>query len=169
MLSSVLLPLSLWPLITQCAPTSPAPSADNQLADHLGRDLGANAQAIFIAAGSANASNSSLAQPSASSGRITSAPASTLSQPPGSVTAQGSASPLVMAYYPDWVGASFPPEKIDCTLFDWVDFAFALPDKNFNLVWDSEEAPLLLHRLVDAMHAAGKKVKLSVGGWTGSK
>jgi chitinase len=77
---------------------------------------------------------------------------------------------IVAAYYPDWAGPDFPPEKIDFGRFDWIDFAFALPNEQFGLNWDNDDmAPKLLHRLVTAAHAKGKKVKLSVGGWTGSK
>lgn len=80
-----------------------------------------------------------------------------------------SATPLVMGYYPDWAGPAFPPEKVDFTRFDWVDFAFAIPNASFALTWDDAiGAPDLLHRLVGAAHLAGKHVKLSVGGWTGS-
>ncbi|KAF8195755.1 glycoside hydrolase family 18 protein [Mycena galopus ATCC 62051] len=75
-----------------------------------------------------------------------------------------------MAYYPDWAGPDFPPEKIDFSRFDWIDFAFALPTKDCGLTWDDpDNAPLLLERLVTAAHDGGAKVKLSVGGWTGSK
>ncbi|KAI0375555.1 glycoside hydrolase [Pilatotrama ljubarskyi] len=75
-----------------------------------------------------------------------------------------------MAYYPDWAGDSFPPEKVDFGRIDWIDFAFAVPDEDFGLAWDgADDAPDLLRRLVDRAHAAGKKVKLSVGGWTGSR
>ncbi|KAI0052983.1 glycoside hydrolase family 18 protein [Auriscalpium vulgare] len=75
-----------------------------------------------------------------------------------------------MAYYPDWVADTFPPERIDFARFDWIDFAFAVPNANFGLGWDgSDTAPDLLRRLVTAAHRLGKKVKLSVGGWTGSK
>lgn len=74
---------------------------------------------------------------------------------------------MVMAYYPDW--ASFPPENIDFKRFDWIDFAFAVPDADFGLTWDDPGAPGMLHRLVNTAHAGGKKVKLSVGGWSGSK
>jgi hypothetical protein len=67
---------------------------------------------------------------------------------------------LVMAYYPDWVGDSFP----------WIDFAFAVPNSKFALTWDEpKKGPDLLKRLVDRAHANGTKVKLSLGGWTGSK
>ncbi|EIN10400.1 glycoside hydrolase [Punctularia strigosozonata HHB-11173 SS5] len=75
-----------------------------------------------------------------------------------------------MAYYPDWAGDGFPPEKIDFGRFDWIDFAFALPAEDMSLTWDdSDSAPTLLDRLVEHAHTAGKKVKLSIGGWTGSK
>lgn len=78
--------------------------------------------------------------------------------------------PLLMGYYPDWAGDDFPPEKIDFSRFDWIDFAFAIPDESFALTWDDPvDAPDLLRRLVSLAHAQGKKIKLSVGGWTGSK
>lgn len=75
-----------------------------------------------------------------------------------------------MAYYPDWVGSTFPPERIDFLRFDWIDFAFAVPDAKFALTWDDPETgPDLLKRLVTNAHAHGTKVKLSLGGWSGSK
>ncbi|RXW24650.1 hypothetical protein EST38_g1252 [Candolleomyces aberdarensis] len=77
--------------------------------------------------------------------------------------------PLLMGYYPDWVGDDFPPENIDFSRYDWVDFAFAVPNSQFQLEWDDDEAPRLLSRLIAAAHTAGTKVKLSIGGWTGSK
>lgn len=78
--------------------------------------------------------------------------------------------PLMMAYYPDWAASAFPPEKVDFGRYDWVDFAFAVPLSDFTLGWDgSDDAPDLLKRLVASAHQSGKKVKVSVGGWTGSK
>ncbi|KZT26865.1 glycoside hydrolase family 18 protein [Neolentinus lepideus HHB14362 ss-1] len=74
-----------------------------------------------------------------------------------------------MAYYPDWAGPDFPPEKIDFSRFDWIDFAFALPNEQYDLTWDDSGATDLLKRLVTAAHANDKKVKLSIGGWTGAK
>ncbi|KAG2077302.1 glycoside hydrolase family 18 protein [Suillus decipiens] len=53
-------------------------------------------------------------------------------------------------------------------LFDYIDFAFALPDAAFKLVFDSPDASTLLRNLVTDAHAAGTSVKLSIGGWTGS-
>ena len=76
----------------------------------------------------------------------------------------------MMAYYPEWTASAFPPEKVDFNRFDWVDFAFAIPTANFTLAWDgADDAPGMLRRLVAAAHGGGKHVKLSVGGWTGSK
>jgi len=81
-----------------------------------------------------------------------------------------SSMPLVMAYYPAWVADTFPPERVNFSLFDWIDFAFAVPNANYSLDWDgSERAPDTLMRLVDVAHQRGTKVKLSVGGWSGSK
>ncbi|KAF7965620.1 hypothetical protein HWV62_42623 [Athelia sp. TMB] len=77
--------------------------------------------------------------------------------------------PLMMGYYPDWT--AFAPEQIDFARFDWVDFAFAVPAAPTAaalLTWDDPRAPDLLARLVAAAHAAGRRAKLSIGGWTGS-
>ncbi|KAG6880383.1 hypothetical protein C0992_007794 [Termitomyces sp. T32_za158] len=75
-----------------------------------------------------------------------------------------------MAYYPDWVDDSFRPEDIPCNLFDWIDFAFAVPTDGMDLTWDNpDSAPDKLRRLVSRTHSCGAKAKLSIGGWTGSK
>ena len=47
--------------------------------------------------------------------------------------------------------------------------AFALPDSNFNLYFTQDDSVSLLQRVVKLGHAAGAKVVVSVGGWTGSK
>ncbi|KAF8605404.1 glycoside hydrolase [Ceratobasidium sp. AG-I] len=72
-------------------------------------------------------------------------------------------------YFPDWTGDEFPPEKVDFNRFKWVDFAFAVPDENRQLKFESDNSEDLLKRLVSAAHSHGSKVKLSVGGWTGSR
>ncbi|KAG5724966.1 Chitinase A1 [Termitomyces sp. T112] len=86
----------------------------------------------------------------------------------GTGAATPSSYPLVMAYYPDWV--DIRPEDVPFHLFDWIDFAFALPTNSMGLTWDNpDSAPEKLHQLVSRAHSCGTKVKLSVGGWTGSK
>jgi chitinase len=92
------------------------------------------------------------------------APANNTSdQPPAT---GGVSTPLMMAYYPGWVADTFPPERIEFSRFDWIDYAFAEPDENFAL---SQEGFNTLSRLVSVAHHNGKKVKLSVGGWDGSQ
>ncbi|KAK0230974.1 glycoside hydrolase family 18 protein [Armillaria fumosa] len=76
--------------------------------------------------------------------------------------------PLVMAYYPSWAEGNYSPETIDYGLYDWIDFAFATPDEHFNLTWD-DAASDLLARLVNFAHGNSTKVKLSIGGWGGSR
>ncbi|TFY60795.1 hypothetical protein EVJ58_g4912 [Rhodofomes roseus] len=157
---------------------------------------GSNPEAIFFlppdGAQSASSSTSSTVQASSTSIESSSAAGtpssisvlnpttsttSTLAPSPTASTQGSSAAspssaptPLVMGYYPDWAAPAFPPEKIDFGRFDWIDFAFAVPDQSYNLTWDgSDAAPDLLERLVTVAHDSGKKVKLSVGGWTGSQ
>jgi hypothetical protein len=77
--------------------------------------------------------------------------------------------PLIMGYYPVWRADVLPPENIDFSHVDWIDFAFAMPNEAAGLDWDGSEAPGILMRLVDVAHQHGKKVKLSVGGWGGSR
>jgi chitinase len=78
--------------------------------------------------------------------------------------------PLTMGYYPVWRADVLPPENINFSYVDWIDFAFAMPNEAFGLDWDgSDKAPGILIRLVDVAHQHGKKVKLSVGGWGGSR
>jgi len=73
-----------------------------------------------------------------------------------------------MAYYVDWA----PRTNLDLSPFDYIDFAFALPDENFRLAWDTPDAADLLCKLVEKAHANLEMptgVKLSIGGWTGSR
>ena len=71
-------------------------------------------------------------------------------------------------YYPDWSGDYLSPENVDFSKFDVVDFAFALPTSDNNLQFTEDDSSDLLKRLVTNAHNSGKKVKLSIGGWTGS-
>jgi chitinase len=75
------------------------------------------------------------------------------------------AAPLVMTYFVDWA----PRSNMNYDLFDSIDFAFALPNAEFNLIFDTADAPSLLRKLVAEAHASSTLVKLSIGGWTGSQ
>lgn len=70
-----------------------------------------------------------------------------------------------MTYFVDWA----PRDHMNFALFDSIDFAFALPDSEFKLTFDSPNAPTMLQKLVTDAHAASTLVKLSIGGWTGSQ
>ncbi|PBK72766.1 glycoside hydrolase [Armillaria solidipes] len=73
-----------------------------------------------------------------------------------------------MAYFPDWAGVT--AEQLDFKVFDWIDFAFAIPSPSGTVGFQDESSETkLLVQLVKAAHSANTKVKLSVGGWTGSK
>ncbi|CAD6567240.1 MAG: hypothetical protein TREMPRED_003427 [Tremellales sp. Tagirdzhanova-0007] len=116
---------------------------------------------------STSSATSSFASTSAS--RVTAASiSSTSSAAASSSTLQPLGSTLMNAYYPDWSGWYLTPESVDWSKFDVVDFAFALPTADFNLEFTQDDSSDLLTRLVKTGHAAGKRVKLSIGGWTGS-
>ena len=72
-------------------------------------------------------------------------------------------------YYPDWSAWTLPPESVDWSKFDVVDFAFALPTADGRLEFTQSDSSDLLMRLAAGAHKNGKRVKLSIGGWTGSK
>lgn len=120
----------------------------------------------------------------ASTSTTSTSAAQSTSQAAHSTSVEGT---VVAAYYADWAAAQLPPEAIDWSRFNWIDFgesregekakrrsltrpsaAFAVPDENFDLVFTQGNSEDLLHRLVAAGHAQGRSVKLSVGGWTGS-
>jgi hypothetical protein len=113
------------------------------------------------------ATESSNTNASAVSSQAASAPTSAPLQPDSDVVAASAPQPLVMAYYPDW--SHMDPLLIDFKLFNWIDFAFAVPTTDFSLTWDDPKAPDMLRKLVSAAHEVGTKVKLSIGGWSGSR
>jgi hypothetical protein len=176
MLLFVVLPLSLFSLFVRCAP---APGFDALQTTGFARDANILSQITPIDTSQSPSSIGALySRPQAKAMsdspadplvRVNHGPPTPIYTPSFQVMNDSTPKPLVMAYYPDWAGPDFPPEKINFTLFDWIDFAFALPTQDFDLIWDSDEAPMLLQRLVHAGHSAGTKIKLSIGGWTGSR
>ena len=71
-------------------------------------------------------------------------------------------------WFPDWSVGTYPVSSIDWSKLDIVDFAFAVPNAQFDLEFFQDSSTWTLSQLVQAGHAAGKKVRLSIGGWTGS-
>lgn len=73
-----------------------------------------------------------------------------------------SSPPLMIAgYYACWTASVFPPESVNFTKLDWVDFAFAIPNENQEIGWEDDNHSQVLHRLVRAAHVQGTKVKLT--------
>lgn len=104
-----------------------------------------------------------------SSKTTTSTTTRTISTAPSATpTAPGASKPLVAAYYPDWNGGQIPPESVDYSLFDILYFSFALPASDFSLYFTQYNSADLLKRLIARGRAAGTKVCITIGGWTGS-
>lgn len=75
---------------------------------------------------------------------------------------------IAAGYYPDWSVWTFPPSSLDFSRLDVVDFAFAIVNAQYGLEFTQYNSEDTLNWLVSVAHAAGKKVRLSIGGWTGS-
>ncbi|GAA5916176.1 glycoside hydrolase family 18 protein [Sporobolomyces salmoneus] len=70
-------------------------------------------------------------------------------------------------YYPDWEGDNLKPENINYKMFDLINYSFAVPDENHNVVLESDGS--LLNKVVKYAHGNGSKVLIAIGGWTDSK
>lgn len=75
---------------------------------------------------------------------------------------------VMNGYWSDWTADVLPPESVDWTVYDVVNYAFVEPASDGTLTFGDESSKDLLRRLVSSAHAAGKRVEVSVGGWTGS-
>ncbi|KAJ7188715.1 glycoside hydrolase [Mycena filopes] len=85
----------------------------------------------------------------------------------GEVTA--AATFIAAAYYPDWSADAFPPENLDYSRFDILNYAFAVPNSSSTLTWDDGSQAILKRLVASAKKSgAGTKIVLSVGGWGGS-
>lgn len=72
------------------------------------------------------------------------------------------------SYYADWTAWTLPPSALDFSKLDVIDFAFAIPNAQFGLEFTQWNSADTLRTLVSLANAAGKKVRVSIGGWTGS-
>ncbi|KAE8233613.1 hypothetical protein CF326_g1341 [Tilletia indica] len=85
--------------------------------------------------------------------------------------APAAAQPLLTGYWTDWTAAEMPPESVDMTRFDIINFAFGLPTPAFDITFNSAQSTAMLQRLVAAALKAntGTRVVLSIGGWLSSQ
>ncbi|KAG6826893.1 hypothetical protein H0H92_013999 [Tricholoma furcatifolium] len=65
-----------------------------------------------------------------------------------------SATLIAASYYVDWESDSFPPESLDYSRWDILNFAFATPSSSFGLTFDSG-SEAVLKRLATAAHNSG--------------
>lgn len=152
--------------VQQFAPLSDNPKIPHHIADNVPRP--ANAESIFFLppAPTALPAGDDGDEPDSDPDQVYSGNSSTTwASRPSPLKG-----PLVAAYYPDWATGVLSPEDINFGLLNWIDFAFAVPDARNGLTWDDpSSSPSILKRLVAAAHSKKSKVKLSIGGWTGSK
>ncbi|KAF9819455.1 hypothetical protein IEO21_02063 [Rhodonia placenta] len=84
---------------------------------------------------------------------------------------QRATKPVAAAYYPDWASDTNPPSDLDFSKFDILLFAFATPNSDSGITYDSGSTSTL-QTLVSSAHSSGHgtKVVLSIGkgGWSGS-
>jgi chitinase len=75
---------------------------------------------------------------------------------------------IMNGYYADWTASQLPPENVDWSVYDVMNYAFAEPNADGTLTFSAWNSADILTRLVSSAHGAGKRVVVSVGGWTGS-
>ncbi|KAI9502661.1 hypothetical protein GGI25_003516 [Coemansia spiralis] len=71
--------------------------------------------------------------------------------------------PLTIGYYPSWKKAQ--SANVDFSKYTHVNMAFGIPTSSGTFSFDGD---WFLPQVVSSLHAAGTKVLMSVGGWTGS-
>ena len=77
-------------------------------------------------------------------------------------TSCGSSTELVIGYYPAWSRDAFPAEELDLTRLTHVPHAFAWPNADGSI---GHHDRLIYPELNDRVHAEGKTILLSLGGW----
>ncbi|KAJ1811374.1 hypothetical protein LPJ75_004120, partial [Coemansia sp. RSA 2598] len=71
--------------------------------------------------------------------------------------------PTIVGYYPSWKAAQMA--DVDFSMYSHVNMAFGIPAADGSIAYDGLST---LQADADAIHQAGAKVLLSIGGWTGS-
>lgn len=81
-----------------------------------------------------------------------------------SLALSSASNPKVVGYFPDWAASSYSTAKLDFAKVTHVAWAFAIPDSQGNLGVLTGTKAKRLDTLVQAAHAKGVKVVVSLGG-----
>ncbi|KAL0080653.1 glycoside hydrolase superfamily [Phycomyces blakesleeanus] len=77
---------------------------------------------------------------------------------------------ILLGYFPNWLGSSYPVSKINLSKYTHINYAFAEMAKGDVPEWpDKSVVDVQLPQLVKAAHAKKTKVLISIGGWSGSR
>ncbi|KAI9026001.1 glycoside hydrolase superfamily [Phycomyces nitens] len=77
---------------------------------------------------------------------------------------------VLIGYFPNWLGSSWPVSKINFSKYTHINYAFAEMTGGDVPEWpDKKLVDVQLPQVVKAAHAKKAKVLISVGGWSGSR
>ncbi|KAF8156990.1 glycoside hydrolase family 18 protein [Crassisporium funariophilum] len=76
---------------------------------------------------------------------------------------------VLTAWYPGWLGKTFPPDKISWSKYNVMTFAFAMTTPDAKLISLDSDSAELLPTFVAQAKENNVSPLLSIGGWTGSQ
>ncbi|KAI8878839.1 carbohydrate-binding module family 5 protein [Backusella circina FSU 941] len=87
--------------------------------------------------------------------------------------ARAATSNVLVGYFPNWLYSRYTPSMIDFTKYTHIYYAFAIQNTGGVPTWSDSgvlaaDISYGLPNLIKLAHAAGTKVMVSVGGWSGS-
>ncbi|KAI9481131.1 MAG: glycoside hydrolase superfamily [Benjaminiella poitrasii] len=93
--------------------------------------------------------------------------------PVGLTTRAASSNKVIVGYFPNWLYGRYTPSMIDFSKYTHVYYAFAIQNTATIPTWSDsgvfdDYVQYGFPKLVSLAHAAGTKVMVSVGGWSGS-
>ncbi|KAL9557386.1 hypothetical protein MBANPS3_001410 [Mucor bainieri] len=92
---------------------------------------------------------------------------------PTGLTTRATNGKVIVGYFPNWLYGRYTPSMIDFTKYTHVYYAFAIQNTATTPTWSDsgvfdDYVQYGFPKLVSLAHAAGTKVMVSVGGWSGS-